>query len=112
MRKLRNHGRTNKPLTTKFRIHSNSSYENVGKWDMVLLRDLSIGGLKFFAGSEVKVGSIFDLDIKIPNRKNKSVTCRGMALRVDTFTSTDLCQVAGCFIDLDEKDLNEIKGLV
>ena len=112
MRQLRKHGRTHKPLTTKFRLHSNLQEKDTDKWDMVLLRDLSIGGLMFLADKEVEVGSIFDLDIKIPNRVNKSVTCRGMALRVEKSPSTDLRQIAGCFIDLEEKDMNDIEKLV
>ncbi len=96
----RKHARIEKPYVAKFIIQSN---ENVigCDWNMVIVANLSAGGIFFYALKNMKVGTILDLRISL-SRGHCSIICAGKIVRAKRIMDTSVVGFAIEFTEIDK----------
>ena len=107
----RKHKRVGKKLTMRFRSEDLISQEPTSKWDMVLLNNISVGGMLFLYDKEVKAGDIIEAMVNVPG-EDHPIECKGMILRTEDNKESPFHKVAACFTEIDDRDRSILEHLV
>lgn len=104
----RQHKRIKKHITILFCLADASPQ----KWDMSFVDNISAGGVKFVASSDLKlVDTILQLQIKIPELSPRILKLDAKILSVTPRFNGKSSDVRAQFLNLSEKDKEEIAAL-
>ena len=99
-----------KRLSRAFVVRVQNGADN--DWDVVLIHNISRGGLLFRIESDVKVGAILTFKINIALNK-EAIACLGEVIHVKSLgASTKLCEVGVSFTQISEADAHLISTTV
>ena len=73
-------------------------------------KNISAGGLSFFTGESVEVGSVVELRIQIPDKE--SIECLARVIRDEEIELREVYEVAVCFLDLSSKQRQLLEKFV
>jgi hypothetical protein len=86
------------------------------KWDMSMIENISVGGVKFVATSDLKLNDkIIQLQIRIPELAPRFLELQALVLSVKPRFNGKISDVRAKFINLsdeDKKNLSVIQGLI
>ncbi|HEC64366.1 MAG TPA: PilZ domain-containing protein [bacterium] len=110
--KRREYKRIEKPYIARLRI---KQYKGLGKpsaeWDMVTVKDLSAGGMRFNYNKNLGLGSLLDFKIDI-SKSTSTINCVGKVTRAEQFQSTSMFCTAIKFINIRKKEKETINTTV
>ena len=90
--------RLNKQFVVRIQLRGIST-----KWDMVLIKDVSKGGLSFRYDHELKVGQELNLKINIALNE-KAIECRGKIVRVNPSKTRQVFEAGVSFTNIASVD--------
>ena len=97
----RKYVRIEKPYITRFRVKPCDDIVTKD-WDTVAVINLCAGGIFFYSGTNLEVGTILDLKIGF-SRSHPSIICVGKVIRVIKPPVTSLNGYAVEFTEIDEQ---------
>jgi hypothetical protein len=104
----RQYKRIKKNFVARFRLKNGNKHTDCQQeWEMVTTHNLGAGGVLFNYDREIPVGSIIDMLINFPQIKTP-VSCTGRVLRIDKESPSALLKIAANFIEINQKDQEEI----
>ncbi len=113
----RKHARVKRRFTASFRLCSDDTSEVTRKWDIVTIRDVSIGGISFNYHEKIPVGATLEFNIALPFSPDPA-NCVGEVCRVDEpppdrhgIRRTPIYGIAACFDDLPQETRDALQKL-
>ncbi len=104
--------RIEKPYIARLRI---KQYKGLGKpsaeWDMVTVKDLSAGGMRFNYNKNLGIGSLLDFKIDI-SKSTPTINCVGKVTRIDHSHLHSMLRIATEFTEIDEQEKEVINTTV
>ncbi|KKK58508.1 hypothetical protein LCGC14_3043730 [marine sediment metagenome] len=101
-REKREHKRIEKPYMARLRI---KQYKGLGKpsaeWDMVTVKDLSAGGMRFNYNKNLGLGSLLDFKIDI-SKSTSTINCAGKVTRIEHPHPLSMFRIATEFAEIEE----------
>ena len=97
----RKYVRIERPYITRFRVKPCDDFVTKD-WDTVAVINLSAGGIFFYAGVNLEVGTILDLKIDF-SRSHPSIICVGRVIRVKRHLDTCILGYTIEFTEIDEQ---------
>jgi hypothetical protein len=108
----RKYQRVEKPIIIRFRVRPNNSQEMASsEWDMVGVKDLSVGGLFFNSSKNIQDGTVLDLKIGF-STSSSPVQCTGMVTRVKKQQDTSIFGIAAAFMNIAESEKELINRFI
>ncbi len=108
----RKYKRIEKPYIVRLRI---KRYKGLGKpsaeWDMVTVKDLSAGGMRFNYNKNLGLGSLLYFKIDV-SKSTPTINCVGKVTRAEQFQSTSMFCTAIKFINIRKKEKETINTAV
>lgn len=99
--------RLNKQFVVRIQAQGGASKE----WDMILIQNISKGGLLFSTDKNIPAGAVFNFKINIALNKN-AIACTGKAARVGTAGNPAVYEVGISFTDIQQADADQIEHTV
>lgn len=103
----RRFARLNKQFVVRVQIQGGASKD----WDMVLIKNISKGGLLFGYTTELKEGMILNFKINIALNKNP-IVCAGQVIRVQAIGNPKIYEAGISFTQISESDAETIGAVV
>ena len=98
----RKYKRIEKPYIVRLRI---KQYKGLGKpsaeWDMVTVKDLSAGGMRFNYNKNLGIGSLLDIKIDI-SKSTPTINCVGKVTRIEHPHPLSMLRIATEFAEIEE----------
>lgn len=114
----RKHARVRKRYTASFRLCGDAESELARKWDIVTIRDVSVGGISFNYHEKLPMGTRLEFNIALPSSPDP-VNCTGEVCRVDEpgpdrrgIRRTTIYGIAACFDDVPDPTKQALLKLV
>jgi hypothetical protein len=112
----RKHKRIEKPYMARFRIIPLVAKKMVSTdWDMVPVKNLSAGGMRFNYRKDLGIGSLLDLKIDI-SKSTPTINCVGKVTRIDHphlhSHLHSMLRIATEFTEIDEQEKEIINTTV
>lgn len=108
----RKYQRINKPFIIRFRIRPDESNGMVTTaWDMVVVGDLSAGGVCFQYNKYLGVDSLLDIKINC-SKSTPLINCIGKINRIKEQPNTSVFGIATTFTEIDKHNRYEISKVV
>lgn len=95
-------------ITTRFQVAEDSQK----KWDIILLDNLSAGGVLFRHNEKLEVGTLINLVMSFPNASEQPLLSVAKVLRVKQFQGLLIYEIAAQFTQIDEKTIKLINDIV
>ncbi len=80
-------------------------------WDVVAVKDLSAGGMRFNYKKDLGLGSFLDLKIDI-SKSTPTINCVGKVTRIDHSHLHSMLRIATEFTEIDEQEKEVINTTV
>jgi hypothetical protein len=113
----RKHARVKRRFTASFRLCGDDTSGISRKWDIVTIRDISIGGISFNYHEKIPMGTALEFNIALPLSPDP-VNCIGEVCRVDepppdrhAIRRTPIYGIAACFNDVPEETRDALQML-
>lgn len=104
----RQHRRIEKRITMRFCLADMSPK----RWDMSFVDNISVGGIKFKASSDLKLtDKIIQLQIKIPELSPKVLEINALVLSAIPRLNGKTLEIRAKFVDLSDKDKEDLSVL-
>ncbi len=108
----RKHKRIEKPYMARFKIEQYEGLEmSSTKWDMVALKDLSVGGALFYYNKNLGIDSLLNLKIDV-STATPTISCVGKVTRIEQSQPHSMFRIAAEFTDIEEKEKEIINTTV
>ncbi len=109
MLQKREHTRAEKLFSLELRIKPDEDQRTTsGDWNMASANNLSAGGAFFYYNKDLKIGSLVDLRIFVPESKT-SLYCTGKIIRVKKNIKPSIYDIAVEFTEVNEQTKEIIK---
>jgi hypothetical protein len=113
----RMHARIKRRFTASFRLCGDGSPPVTRKWDIVTIRDLSVGGIAFNYHEKIPVGTALEFNIALPSSPDP-VNCFGEVCRIDEppqdthgIRRTRIYGIAACFGEMPQETREALRKL-
>ena len=108
----REYKRIEKPFMVRFRTIPLVAKKMISTdWDVVAVKDLSAGGMRFNYMKDLGIGSLLDLKIDI-SKSTPTIYCVGKVTRIDHFHLHSMLRIATEFTEIDEQEKEVINTTV
>jgi hypothetical protein len=108
----REYKRIEKPFMVRFRTIPLVAKKMVSPdWDIVAVKNLSAGGMRFNYKKDLGLGSLLDLKIDI-SKSTPTINCVGKVTRIDHSHLHSMLRIATEFTEIDEQEKEVINTTV
>jgi c-di-GMP-binding flagellar brake protein YcgR len=110
----REYKRIEKPYIARLRIKQYKGLEKPSaEWDMVTVKDLSAGGMRFNYNKNLGIGSLLDFKIDI-SKSTPTINCVGKVTRIEQFKLPPYSMFCTAikFIDIRKKEKETVNTTV
>jgi c-di-GMP-binding flagellar brake protein YcgR len=98
----REYKRIEKPYIARLRIKQYKGLEKPSaEWDMVTVKDLSAGGMRFNYNKNLGIGSLLDFKIDI-SKSTPTINCVGKVIRIEHSHPLSMLRIATEFAEIEE----------
>ncbi len=108
----RKYKRIEKPYMARLRIKQYKGLEKPSaEWDMVTVKDLSAGGIRFNYNKNLGLGTLMDLKIDVSTAM-PTVKCAGKVTRIEYTQPHSILRIATEFTEISEQEKEMINTTV
>ncbi len=104
--------RIEEPYVARFQIiNFKSVYMYPANWDMVDLKDISVGGASFNYNDNLEIDSFLNLKIDLP-ASTLPINCSGKIIRIEQPQPNSMFRIAAEFTEISEQEKEMINTTV